>query len=293
MRIIAKGGQKNGKPGASRRRAATATGARATGSCAISATGASGRISLVRLETARLRLASFGAALFVCFGATRFALAFAVFTAGLFAPVRFVFALCRTFVISNYLWRANTLRCDRFHLRVRLPQPLRRNWASRAAAVHAAAGRGAADAPAGDSLDVARRRDPQNRPGAELIEPRVLPITVHHPDAALFAWDYLVLHFDMARHAYCGDIANVPATTRALYEPLWRDLGMKRVPKLGGFPRASVSAFSPEVRVMVLEVPSNQLMGWMFGDVDDLVLIMTQEQVAACRFGEAQYEASN
>ena len=139
-------------------------------------------------------------------------------------------------------------------------------------------------------MHVARLRDPQGRPGAELIETRVRPITVHHPDASLFAWDYHVLHFDMARHAYCRDIAGLPAATRTLYEPLWRDLGMKRAPQLGGFPRAHVHAFSPDVHVIVLELPSNQLMGWMFGDVDDLVLMMTREQIAACHFAEARYD---
>ena len=142
-------------------------------------------------------------------------------------------------------------------------------------------------------MHVSRLRDPQGRPGAELIETRVRPITVHHPDAGLFAWDYHVLHFDMARHAYCRDIAGLPAATRALYEPLWRHLAMKRAPQLGGFPRAHVHAFSPDVHVILLELPSNQLMGWMFGDVDDLVLMMTREQIAACRFAEAQYDVSN
>jgi hypothetical protein len=109
----------------------------------------------------------------------------------------------------------------------------------------------------------------------------------------LFAWDYHVLHFDMARHDYCRDIANLPAATRALYEPLWRDFGMKSAPQLGGFPRAYVNAFSPDVHAMVLELPSNQLMGWMFGDVDNMVLMMTREQIAAGEFAEAQYDASN
>jgi hypothetical protein len=144
-----------------------------------------------------------------------------------------------------------------------------------------------------DWMHVSRRRDPQNRPGAEMIETHVRPITVHHPDATLFAWDYHVLHFDMARHAYCRDSTGLPAATRTLYEPLWRDLGMKSAPQLGGFPRSYVNSFSPDVHVMVLEVPSNQLMGWMFGDVDNLVLIMTQEQIAARRFAEAQYDVSN
>jgi len=132
-----------------------------------------------------------------------------------------------------------------------------------------------------------RRADPQGRAGAERIETLVLPITVHHPDARLFAWDYHVLHFDMARHAYCRDIAGLPAATRALYEPLWRDLAMKSVPQLGGFPRSHVDAFSPDEHVMVLELPSNQLMGWMFGDVDNVVLTMTRGQIAASRFAEA------
>jgi hypothetical protein len=120
------------------------------------------------------------------------------------------------------------------------------------------------------------------------FETRVLPITVHHPDAPLFAWDYHVLLFDMARHAYCRDIAGLPVATRALYEPLWRDLGMKSAPQLGGFPRSHVRAFSPDVDVIALELPSNDLMGWMFGDVDSLVLMMTQDQIATSRFAEAE-----
>jgi hypothetical protein len=142
-------------------------------------------------------------------------------------------------------------------------------------------------------MHVLRLRDPQGRPGAELIETLVRPITVHHPDAGLFAWDYHVLHFDMARHAYCRDIDALPAATRALYEPLWRDLGMKSAPQLGGFPRSYVRAFSPDVHVIVLELPSNDLMGWMFSDVDSLVLMMTREQIAAGHFAEAQYDVSN
>ena len=127
----------------------------------------------------------------------------------------------------------------------------------------------------------------------DAFEPRVLPITVHHPDAGLFAWGYHVLLFDMARHAYARDIASLPAATRALYEPLWHDLGTKSAPQLGGFPRTHVSAFAPETDVIVLEVPSSQLMGWQFGDVDDLVLLMTREEIASGRFAAARYEASN
>jgi hypothetical protein len=34
-------------------------------------------------------------------------------------------------------------------------------------------------------------------------------------------------------------------------------------------------------------------MGWQFGDVDDLVLLMTREEIASGRFAAARYEASN
>jgi len=125
------------------------------------------------------------------------------------------------------------------------------------------------------------------RPTATRFETLVLPITVHHRHASLFAWAYHVLHFDMARHAYCRDTASLPAATRAFYEPLWRGLGMKSVPQLGGFPRSHVHQFSPDEHVMVLELPSNELMGWMFGDVDNVVLMMTREQIATSRFAEA------
>jgi hypothetical protein len=137
-------------------------------------------------------------------------------------------------------------------------------------------------------MQVLRRGDPQGRPGAERIETLVLPITAHHRDASLFAWTYHVLHFDMARHAYCRDPAGLPAAARAVYEPLWRRLGMAGAPQLGGFPRSHVDAFSPDVHVTVLELPSNQLMGWMFGDLDSLVLTMTREQIATSRFADAE-----
>jgi hypothetical protein len=140
---------------------------------------------------------------------------------------------------------------------------------------------------------VLRKRDPEGRPGAELIETMVLPITAHHPDASLFAWDYHVLHFDIARHAYCRDVDSVPAAVRAVYEPLWRDMGTRSAPQLGGFPRGYVSEFSPDVDVVLLEVPSNSLMGWQFGDVDDVVLIIRNDQLAAGAFSEARLCVSN
>jgi hypothetical protein len=34
-------------------------------------------------------------------------------------------------------------------------------------------------------------------------------------------------------------------------------------------------------------------MGWMFGDVHDLVLMMTREQLAASNFAEARFDVSN
>ncbi len=142
-------------------------------------------------------------------------------------------------------------------------------------------------------IKVLRRRDPQGRPGAELIETMVQPITVHHPDAVLFAWDYHVLHFDMARHAYCHAVDNLPAAVRVRYEPLWIDLATKSEPRLGGFPRAYVRAFSPDVDVVLLDLPSNQLMGWQFGDVDSVVLTMRLDEITATRFAEPQLHVSN
>lgn len=102
-----------------------------------------------------------------------------------------------------------------------------------------------------------------------------------------------VLHFDMARHAYCRDMAELPAAARAFYEPLWRTLEGKRPPRLGGFPAAYADAFSPGEHVIVIQLPSSDLMSWMFGDVDDLIVLMTCDQMVAGRFEEAHFDVTN
>jgi hypothetical protein len=80
---------------------------------------------------------------------------------------------------------------------------------------------------------------------------------------------------------------------RARYEPLWIDLAKKSEPQLGGFPRAYVRAFSPDVDVVLLDLPSNQLMGWQFGDVDSVVLTMRLDDITATRLAEPQLHVSN
>ena len=54
---------------------------------------------------------------------------------------------------------------------------------------------------------------------------------------------------------------------------------MTCAPQLGGFPRSHVHE---------MELSSNDLMGWMSGDVDNIVLTRTPAQIAASRFAEAE-----
>jgi hypothetical protein len=45
--------------------------------------------------------------------------------------------------------------------------------------------------------------------------------------------------------------------------------------------------------VDLLELPTSNLMGWMFGDVDTLVLTMSKKDLAAGRFDAVRTQVSN
>lgn len=70
---------------------------------------------------------------------------------------------------------------------------------------------------------------------------------------------------------------------RSYFEAIWQDLAAYQMAGMGHVPFRTV-AFDPESDVTLLELPSSELMGWSFGDVDNLVLSIKRTTLAAGRF---------
>ncbi|WP_395450291.1 DUF1963 domain-containing protein [Aminobacter sp. UC22_36] len=51
--------------------------------------------------------------------------------------------------------------------------------------------------------------------------------------------------------------------------------------------------FDLDSDVTLLELPTSNLMGWMFGDVDNLVLTIRKQDLAAGRFDDLRVQVSN
>ena len=131
------------------------------------------------------------------------------------------------------------------------------------------------------------------RPTAVELEETVLPLTVHDPDAPLWAADFETLRFDWAKHAYCRSPSSLPPAVRDFYERLWRDLAPHEMAGMGHVPFNYVHAFDPATEVTLIELPSSDLMSWMFGDVDNLVVTMTKADLAAGDFSALKVQVSN
>ena len=142
-------------------------------------------------------------------------------------------------------------------------------------------------------IKVNRKPDPEGRPGAERIESLTIPLTQHHPDAPLWAHDYLNIWFDHAKHAYAANPDSLSDAARSVLEPWLRDLAAREMPGIGHIPLRYVHDFDEETHATLLELPSSGLMSWIFGDVDHLVLTLRKADLAAGRWDRPLVQVSN
>lgn len=140
---------------------------------------------------------------------------------------------------------------------------------------------------------VIRRKDPAERPGAELIESLTLPLTQHHPDAPLWVHDYHSIWFDHAKHAYAANPETLSEAARAVFEPYAQELAAREMPSIGHIPFRYVHGYDEESHATLLELPTSGLMSWTFGDIDHLVLTMRKADLAAGRWDRPIVELSN
>lgn len=129
----------------------------------------------------------------------------------------------------------------------------------------------------------------------EIIYPRTdkAPQTAHSGVASLWAWDFECLRDDRARHAYTTAPASLPAAMRAYFEPIWRDEAAHEIAGMGHVPFRYIQKFDLDTEVTLLELPSSKLIGWMFGDVDTVVVTLKKKDLAAGRFDNADIQVSN
>ena len=142
-------------------------------------------------------------------------------------------------------------------------------------------------------LNIRRGTDKARGPGAEDIQSKVLPLTVHDADATLWAHDFENLRFDWAKHAYSQSPASLPAAVRVYYEQLWRDVAAREMAGMGHVPFNYVHQFDAGSDITLIELPTSDLMSWMFGDVDNLVVTMKKADLAAGNFDALNVQISN
>ncbi|AWC22706.1 hypothetical protein CO731_02172 [Aminobacter sp. MSH1] len=129
----------------------------------------------------------------------------------------------------------------------------------------------------------------------EIIYPRVrqLPLTAQNGEGSLWVWDFECLRLDRARHAYSRSPEALPPAMRSYFEAIWKDQAAHEMAGMGHVPFEYVHQFDLDKDVTLLELPTSNLMGWMFGDVDNLVLTIRKQDLAAGRFDAVEVQVSN
>ncbi len=106
---------------------------------------------------------------------------------------------------------------------------------------------------------------------------------------------YESLRYRLTAFAYGHDFAALPAAVKSHFEARWANDRNYEVAGMGGLP----AGWSYDVlenagdRVMLLELPTSQMIGWQWGDVNRLVIHLSVKDLEKGRFGNARAEISN
>lgn len=110
-----------------------------------------------------------------------------------------------------------------------------------------------------------------------------------------WAANYVVLRSEIAKRLRAEGGTSLPATSLSLLEDDWQFDAEQATLQLGGLPRGWCESFihdKPE-SVMLLQIPTNHLTQFAWGDVSDLVISMTQRNLARCNFEIVSVDVSN
>lgn len=129
---------------------------------------------------------------------------------------------------------------------------------------------------------------------AEGCEAFLLPLTTHDP-AAVPTWvhGFETYLLDAAKRAYLSDRSALPPRLRADCEEMWRSRAEESMGGMGHVPWRYVHEFDIDEDATLLELPSSDLMGWQFGDVDNLVITIKKSDLARGDFSQTYVQISN
>lgn len=108
-------------------------------------------------------------------------------------------------------------------------------------------------------------------------------------------YNYKVLRSEMAKRLYCDNPENIPSEARLSLESDWTFDAEQATFQMGGTPRGwceSFVAIKPE-SIMLLQIPTNNLTNFSFGDVADLVISITRRNLEKQNFETAFVDVSN
>jgi hypothetical protein len=110
-----------------------------------------------------------------------------------------------------------------------------------------------------------------------------------------WATDYETLRSELAKRASAHDPAALHPAAREYFETLWAFDAEQGTLQLGGKPRGWCEEFIERMpkSVMLLQLPTNHLTLFFWGDVDDLVVSISTSDLARCNFSNVWLDVSN
>jgi hypothetical protein len=107
--------------------------------------------------------------------------------------------------------------------------------------------------------------------------------------------DYETLRSELAKRAYADDPAALHPAARDYFETRWAFDAQQATLQIGGRPRGWCARFIEQMpkSVMLLQLPTNHLTLFSCGDVDDLVVSISESDLARCNFSNVWFDVSN
>lgn len=129
---------------------------------------------------------------------------------------------------------------------------------------------------------------------AEGVQTFALPLTTHDPSAVpSWVFDFETRLLEAAKHIYLQNPTALPPPLVADCEEVWRDHAAHEMASMGHVPQRYVHEFDDAEDVTLVELPSSDLVGWMFGDVDHLVVTMKKADLSRGDFSAPLVQITN
>lgn len=128
----------------------------------------------------------------------------------------------------------------------------------------------------------------------EGVQVFTLPLTTHHPSAnPSWVHPFETQLMEAAKPIYLETSDVLPPTLVALCETIWGDQATSEMGGMGHVPWRYVHEFDEETEVTLVELPTCYLVGWVFGDVDNLVITIKKADLARNDFSKVLVQTSN